>query len=66
MIILEQTRRATRAACERVRQALIELDELFQSNGVFTVEETEAADKVYSVVHDDGGFVVMLTDPTMS
>jgi len=65
MIILEQTRRATRAAAERVRAALIELDELFQSYRVFEVSPEAAADNVYVVVHDDGGYVVMLTDPTL-
>lgn len=65
MIILETTRRKTREAAERIRQSLIELDEMFQNYHVFEVDQEAAADKVYNVVHDDGGFVVMLTDPTL-
>ena len=64
MIVLEQTRRATRAAAERVRQALIELDEMFQSYQVF--ETDLSAEDAYAVVRDTNGWVVVVTDPTLA
>jgi len=66
MIILEKTRRATRAAAERVRAALIELDETFQNYGVFEVDELDAAQVAYQVVRDEGGYVVTLDDPSLA
>lgn len=67
MIVLNQTRRATRVAAERVRAALIELDELFQTYQVFQypIDDQVAADAAYQVIKDDEGYVVALNDPSL-
>ena len=67
MFILERTRRSTRAAAERIREALIELDELFQTYHVFhqQIDEEASAPSVYQVIADHGTYVVALDDPSM-
>ena len=67
MIFLESSRRATKAAAEKVRAALIELDELFQTYEVFRnpIDEQVAAPAAYQVVRDGKEYVVALDDPSM-
>ena len=67
MIILSTTRRASKSAAEKVRVALIELDELFQTYQVFQypIDDQVAAQSVYLIVRDGKEYVVALDDPTL-
>jgi hypothetical protein len=59
MIILEATRRTSRAAVERLRQAFIEYDRI-----VFK-EVHPPAEDAYKIVRQGRHYVVTLNDPTI-
>jgi hypothetical protein len=60
MILIEASRRATRAAVERLREAFLEYDRV-----VFK-EVTPAAEDAYVVIREGKGrYVLALVDPTV-
>ena len=59
MFILEKTRRATRTAVERIRDAFIEFD-------VVAFKEVDIpAEQAYEVVRDGRTYVLAVNDPSL-